>query len=606
MLDIGNILKIIFTRFQKEKLTIEECEDELMVAIGQFTLLVNGEGHRAHTVSNADADNDKTNLLRGLIEEFEIRYDSLKSSDFSDSVLITQWLEYISSLPGSSVEMHCYQNDTDYNYKYWYRHIIGEGPVLVGSYIVNSPSNEKGFETGFKVSGTEKKKWTLTVDVKEGIDAVYLCAASLHRKGRCVNVQQNLTPILAKKNSIAEIKCRYDDNSKPYMLWYQQKDTAMVLIASSYGATSDPTYEDGFKKRFKLNRTDTLKGALEISELSASDSAVYYCAVNFSDSVLITQWPEYISSLPGSSVEMHCYQNDTDYDYKYWYQQIKGKARCVKVEQKVMSLFANKNDKTEMECSHDDTSMLNMLWYQQKNTAMVLIGYTYGVSEPTYEDEFKKQFTLKRKDTLNGALEISNLNLTDSAVYYCAHKISVNNANPAYFGKGTKLTVLVTENEVSKRNEINVTIIKPSEKELCKKTVTLVCAAKNFYPDHVSITWTVRGTPRTDGVATDPYATKEKTGNKYTISSRLKVTKKEWNNAKNEFSCILNFYNGTDTWKVPNENQVFGIGGGGYTREDYVKSSQWVKLSYGMVIAKSGLYGLVIFVFVWRKGSHGK
>ncbi|XP_077094285.1 uncharacterized protein LOC143746341 [Siphateles boraxobius] len=158
----------------------------------------------------------------------------------------------------------------------------------------------------------------------------------------------------------------------------------------------------------------------------------------------------------------------------------------------------------------------------------------------------------------------------------------------AHFGEGTKLTVL--ENEVSKRNEINVTIIKPSEKELCKKTVTLVCAAKNFYPDHVSITWTVRGTPRTDGVATDPYATKEKTGNKYTISSRLKVTKKEWNNAKNEFSCILNFYNGTDTWKVPNENQVFGIG------EDYVKSSQWVKLSYGMVIAKSGLYGLVIFV----------
>jgi len=26
-----------------------------------------------------------------------------------------------------------------------------------------------------------------------------------------------------------------------------------------------------------------------------------------------------------------------------------------------------------------------------------------------------------------------------------------------------------------------------------------------------------------------------------------------------------------------------------------------VKLSYGVVIAKSGLYGLVIFVFVWRK-----
>jgi len=81
MLDIGNILKTTSIRFQKEKLTIGECKDELMVAIGQFTLLLDSEGHRAHTVSNADADRDKTNLLRGLIEEFEIRYDSLKSCD---------------------------------------------------------------------------------------------------------------------------------------------------------------------------------------------------------------------------------------------------------------------------------------------------------------------------------------------------------------------------------------------------------------------------------------------------------------------------------------------------------------------------------------------
>ncbi|KTF91144.1 hypothetical protein cypCar_00042893 [Cyprinus carpio] len=101
-------------------------------------------------------------------------------ADFSDGVLITQWPKYISSRSGSSVEMHCYQNDTDYNFKYWYRQIKGEGPVLIGSYNFNSPSKEEGFENGFNFSGTETKKWTLTVDVKKGIDAVYLCAASLH------------------------------------------------------------------------------------------------------------------------------------------------------------------------------------------------------------------------------------------------------------------------------------------------------------------------------------------------------------------------------------------------------------------------------------------
>uniref|UniRef100_A0A672QLZ9 Ig-like domain-containing protein n=1 Tax=Sinocyclocheilus grahami TaxID=75366 RepID=A0A672QLZ9_SINGR len=99
--------------------------------------------------------------------------------NFSDGVLITQWPKYISSLPGSSVEMHCYQNDTNYDYKYWYRQIKGE-LVLVGSYIVNSGSVEKDFESGFTVSSTEKKKWTLKVNITDGIDAVYLCAASLH------------------------------------------------------------------------------------------------------------------------------------------------------------------------------------------------------------------------------------------------------------------------------------------------------------------------------------------------------------------------------------------------------------------------------------------
>lgn len=76
--------------------------------------------------------------------------------------------------------MNCYQNDTDYDYKYWYRQIKGEGPVLIVSIIGTATPYEKGFETGFKASSTETKKWSLDVDVKEGSDALYLCAARLH------------------------------------------------------------------------------------------------------------------------------------------------------------------------------------------------------------------------------------------------------------------------------------------------------------------------------------------------------------------------------------------------------------------------------------------
>ncbi|KAL1246835.1 hypothetical protein QQF64_034792 [Cirrhinus molitorella] len=104
--------------------------------------------------------------------------------------------------------------------------------------------------------------------------------------GRCVTVQQNPTAILASKNNITEIKCSHDDSSMLNMLWYQQKDTAMVLIVFSYGATGVPTYEDGFKDQFKLERTNTLNGVLKISDLSLSDSAVYYCAVSMHSAVV--------------------------------------------------------------------------------------------------------------------------------------------------------------------------------------------------------------------------------------------------------------------------------------------------------------------------------
>lgn len=63
MFDIGNILKTTSISLQREKLTIGECKDERMVAIEQFTLLLDdGGNHRTHTVSNADQDKHLTQL----------------------------------------------------------------------------------------------------------------------------------------------------------------------------------------------------------------------------------------------------------------------------------------------------------------------------------------------------------------------------------------------------------------------------------------------------------------------------------------------------------------------------------------------------------------
>ncbi len=68
-----------------------------------------------------------------------------------------------------------------------------------------------------------------------------------------------------------------------------------------------------------------------------------------------------------------------------------------------------------------------MLWYQQlhNSKSLALIGYGYRTAEPAYETEFQKRFKMTRQDTVTGALIISNLSLSDSAVYFCAAKGTV-------------------------------------------------------------------------------------------------------------------------------------------------------------------------------------
>lgn len=101
-------------------------------------------------------------------------------------------------------------------------------------------------------------------------------------------------------------------------------------------------------------------------------------------------------------------------------------------------------------------------------------------------------------------------------------------------------------------------ILKPSKKEACEKAVTLVCLAEDFYPDHVTIKWKIGTTEVVKGVATDQYAT-QNSHKMFQMSSRLKVKKKEWNNAKKKFTCIVTFYNHTYTEEIATVNGVVGM-----------------------------------------------
>ncbi|KAG7239888.1 hypothetical protein INR49_028302, partial [Caranx melampygus] len=99
----------------------------------------------------------------------------------SQSVLITQWPRDITRHPGGSAEIHCYQNDTDYQYLYWYKQLRGKDIQLIVMLVVGKPTFEKEFESGFEAARLTEKHWSLNISsVQQKDEAVYLCAASLH------------------------------------------------------------------------------------------------------------------------------------------------------------------------------------------------------------------------------------------------------------------------------------------------------------------------------------------------------------------------------------------------------------------------------------------
>ncbi|XP_036405241.1 uncharacterized protein LOC118791871 [Megalops cyprinoides] len=89
-----------------------------------------------------------------------------------------------------------------------------------------------------------------------------------------------------------------------------------------------------------------------------------------------------------------------------------------------------------------------------------------------------------------------------------------------------------------------------------KRTVTLVCVATEFYPDHISVSWQQNRVAIRKGSGTD-YATLQGESTKtYSISSRLWVPARTWLNPKNSFTCVTSLFNGTRY--LTNEEPVNG------------------------------------------------
>uniref|UniRef100_A0AAY4AIT3 Ig-like domain-containing protein n=1 Tax=Denticeps clupeoides TaxID=299321 RepID=A0AAY4AIT3_9TELE len=197
-------------------------------------------------------------------------------------------------------------------------------------------------------------------------------------------------------------------------------------------------------------------------------------------------------------------------------------------------ILVSPENPVKLTCSHNSSRFDMIQWYQKSpsSTAIKLIGYV-RFNSPTIEDSFTGHFSITGDGSKESVLHFVKLSLgEDTGVYYCTAKRRRENYlflcdDLAPWGQGATKEI---------RGPV-VEVLPPSEAELCKKkkkdNVTLLCVAKNFYPDHVYVSWEIDNDVKREKTKDVPI---EKDGN-YIISSRLRVPKKDWKSGK-KFTCI--------------------------------------------------------------------
>ncbi|KAM9354568.1 M1-specific T cell receptor beta chain-like isoform 4-T4 [Pholidichthys leucotaenia] len=286
-----------------------------------------------------------------------------------------------------------------------------------------------------------------------------------------------------------------------------------------------------------------------------------------------------------------------------WFQ---GHCQDVIQHPKISWSFVSKS--AEMNCTHKkDASHTQMYWYiQRPGQTMTLIVYAAFDVKPDFGGGPESKYSVNRANIQSGALTVKELAPEDSGVYFCS--VSKHSDGRTYFGKGTKLTVLEKDRSVTPPT---VKVIRPSPRECTNqkdkgKKKTIVCVASGFYPDHVSVLWKIDGENVTNNVATDEDA--KMVGDFYRITSRLRVSREDYySNPKKEFTCEVSFFNKTHTTyhsdgiSSDEDKQTVTM-----TREKYLSITQSAKLSYGVLIVKSCVYGAFVCFLVWKLQGSGK
>ncbi|XP_051809596.1 uncharacterized protein LOC127535478 [Acanthochromis polyacanthus] len=222
-------------------------------------------------------------------------------------------------------------------------------------------------------------------------------------------VMQPSGDVIAAEGDTVTLDCTLETSNtgQTTLFWYKQEVNSFpkyMLRRGDYGGDNAPEFqEDRFDAEFSKTSVP-----LKIQKLHLSDSAVYYCGLQ--------------PTVTGNSKTL--YKNLWSKDNRKLHNIHCFSPEC-KGEDKVMQpsgdVIAAEGDTVTLDCTFETSSNTRTLfWYKQEVNGFPKYILRRGYSGADNAPEFHKyKFDAELKKT-SVPLKIQKLQLSDSAVYYCA------------------------------------------------------------------------------------------------------------------------------------------------------------------------------------------